>query len=69
MSGDGSIKIWDLSSPDNPYRSLNEHSKEVYSVDWNLTGKDTYVTGSWDNSIKVWAVGEDTSIETFDEHT
>jgi hypothetical protein len=45
---DGSLKIWyfinliykrDVNSMDNPQKSFEEHSKEVYSVDWNVQGK------------------------------
>eukprot|EP00164_Ancoracysta_twista_P009899 GFYU01014777.1.p1 GENE.GFYU01014777.1~~GFYU01014777.1.p1 ORF type:complete len:314 (-),score=73.51 GFYU01014777.1:17-958(-) len=67
-SGDGSIKLWDLSSPANPARSFQEHSREVYSVDWNLVSKDTFVSGSWDESIKVWNPNNHMSLTTYREH-
>ena len=38
VSGDGSVKVWDLEALDNPLRSLHEHENEAYSVDWNLQG-------------------------------
>ena len=51
--GDGSVKLWDLGSPGFPLMSWQEHQAEVYSVDWNLITKDTFVTGSWDDTIKL----------------
>ncbi len=27
---------------------------QAYSVDWNLVSKDTFISGSWDNTIKLW---------------
>ncbi len=41
VSGDGSVKLWDVHSPGNPLRSFEEHTREVYAVDWNLVQKDT----------------------------
>ena len=69
-SGDGSVKIFDSNAPDDSAQvsSLEEHSKEVNSVDFNLVGKDRFVTGSWDNSVKLWAVDDLHSLETYDEH-
>jgi len=40
--GDGSIKLWDSLAPSGrPIQLLREHTKEVYSVDWNLVAKGT----------------------------
>lgn len=69
VSGDGTIKVWDTSSVDNPRKSYEEHSKEIYSVDYNLVGKETFITGSWDNTIKLWSLPEDVSLQTYDEHS
>jgi len=53
-SADGSIKMWDLNARDGfPIRNWHEHSQEVSSVDWNLASKDTFISSSWDNTIKV----------------
>lgn len=30
-----------------------EHKAEAASVDWNLVAKDTFVSASWDSTIKV----------------
>lgn len=47
------VKLWELRSNMNPLRSYNEHKAEVYSVDWNPVSKELFVSGSWDNTIKV----------------
>ena len=58
-SGDGSIKVWDLSAPPgaNPLRSLEEHTHEVYCVTWQLGGRrDGLLSASWDDTVKLWCV-------------
>ncbi|KAL2913915.1 peroxisomal targeting signal 2 receptor [Polyrhizophydium stewartii] len=85
-SGDGSIKLWDLSLPvrlrmpvppeyvllsaarDFPVRNWAEHKREVFTVNWNLVRKDTFITGSWDYSIKMWNPEMPNSIRTWQEH-
>lgn len=47
------VKLWELRSNMNPLRSYNEHKAEVYSVDWNPVSKELFVSGSWDNTVKV----------------
>jgi peroxin-7 len=38
--GDGSLKIWDIQARGGrPLQNYHEHTKEVYSVDWNLISK------------------------------
>lgn len=69
--GDGSVRIVDLSAPPGPasvLRSYQEHKAEVYSVDWNLVHKHTFVTGSWDHSLKVWDPQLLHAISTLHEH-
>ncbi|EFC44384.1 predicted protein [Naegleria gruberi] len=73
-SGDGSIKVFDTTTASGgegaPVMNFAEHSKEVYSVDYNTVNKDCFVSGSWDNTIKLWNLsgGNGSSMETFDEH-
>eukprot|EP01047_Picozoa_sp_COSAG01_P079879 COSAG01_NODE_15319_length_1350_cov_1.040767_3_plen_152_part_00 len=62
--GDGSVKLWDLQSPGFPLMSWEEHTQEVYAVDWNLITKDQFATGSWDDTIKLWSPESPTSIGT-----
>ncbi|PRP84768.1 WD40 repeat-containing protein [Planoprotostelium fungivorum] len=73
VSGDGSIKIWDMSrgGPDGrfPVRSYQEHGGEVHSIDWNPINRRTFITGSWDESIKLWdPMAMQGSVQTFKEH-
>ncbi|KAJ3102715.1 hypothetical protein HDU97_000328 [Phlyctochytrium planicorne] len=68
-TGDGSVKLWDLSLADFPVRNWQEHSREVFSVSWNLRKKDTFLTGSWDQTIKLWNPELPQSLRTFHEHT
>ncbi|CAI5986710.1 unnamed protein product [Closterium sp. NIES-64] len=70
-SGDGSVKIWDLAFPpaSNPIRSLEEHIREVQSVDWNVVRRDSFLSSSWDDTIKLWALESGQSLRTFREHT
>lgn len=51
--GDGSIKLWDTTLPDYPVRNYREHTKEVFSVNWNLVDKQLFLSSSWDNTVKL----------------
>ncbi|ORX60867.1 WD40 repeat-like protein [Piromyces finnis] len=67
-SGDGSIKLWDLTLADYPIRNWAEHTREVFCVHWNLVKKDTFITGSWDQTIKIWNPEIPHSLQTYKEH-
>ncbi|WFD25840.1 peroxisomal targeting signal 2 receptor [Malassezia nana] len=67
-SGDGSIKLWDISLDDHPIRNWMEHSREVFSVDWNNIQKDLFASSSWDGSVKIWSPERPTSIQTLGAH-
>lgn len=56
-SGDGSIKLFDITVADFPIRSWHEHKREVFSVHWNLVSKDTFCSSSWDGTVKVVCPG------------
>lgn len=52
--GDGSVKLFDTKSQgEDPVSEWNEHGREVYSVAYNLITKDTFVSSSWDGTIKI----------------
>ncbi|KXS13201.1 WD40 repeat-like protein [Gonapodya prolifera JEL478] len=69
-SGDGSIKLFDTGVPDPfPIANWREHSREVFSVSWNQVKKDTFVSSSWDHTVKVWNPTHPRSLLTFSEHT
>lgn len=63
-SGDGSVKLFDLTVPQFPVMNYKEHQREVFSVNWNLVDKVNFVTLSWDGTIKVWAPNRQQSLLT-----
>ncbi|WVR03084.1 hypothetical protein IAU60_000073 [Kwoniella sp. DSM 27419] len=67
--GDGSVKMFDTTLEGSPVRSWHEHSGEVVSADWNNINKDMFVTGSWDQTVKIWTLGRVTSLLTLSAHT
>jgi len=67
-SGDGSIKLWDVMLNDLPIRAWQEHSREVFSVNWSNLKKDTFVSSSWDGNVKLWTPDRPRSITTLNAH-
>lgn len=51
--GDGSIKLFDLGVDNYPVMNYHEHKRETFSVFWNQTTKDTFVSSSWDGTVKI----------------
>lgn len=47
-----------------PLRVFHEHTKEVFSVNWNLVEKHLFCSASWDGSIKIWNPDRAHSIAT-----
>ena len=75
--GDGSIKLWDVTLDDHPIRNWHEHSREVFSVDWNNIQKELFASASWDGSVKIvsrmlltyqWTPERPASIQTIMAH-
>lgn len=69
-SGDGSLQLWSLTDGvKKPVKVYKEHTKEVYCVHWNQTRtSDTFLSGSWDHSIKHWDPIRSHSLATFIGH-
>ncbi|KAJ1646365.1 peroxisomal targeting signal 2 receptor [Coemansia erecta] len=67
-SGDGSIKLWDITLPSHPVASWKEHQREVMSIEWNFVAKSTFLSSSWDGSIKLWNPSAPQSLRTFNDH-
>lgn len=63
-SGDGSIKIFDITVPNFPVMNYREHTKEVFSVNWNLVDKSNFVSASWDGTMKIWSPQRQESLLT-----
>ncbi|CAD6445781.1 11eb2ef0-9ac7-4347-a35b-7c86b476df99 [Sclerotinia trifoliorum] len=68
--GDGSVKLFDtaLNEPF-PVGNFHEHSREVFAVHWNLVSKDTFVSSSWDGTIKLWNPNRQSSLLTLPTHS
>ncbi|KAK0735752.1 WD40-repeat-containing domain protein [Apiosordaria backusii] len=62
--GDGSIKLFDLNVPDFPVMNFHEHKRETFSVCWNPVTKDTFLSSSWDGTIKIWSPTRPSSLKT-----
>ncbi|KAL5151085.1 Peroxisome biogenesis protein 7 [Glycine soja] len=67
---DGSVKLYDLALPptSNPIRSFQEHTREVHSADYNPVRRDSFLSSSWDDTVKLWTLDRPTSVRTFKEH-
>ena len=51
--GDGSIKLFDMGVNDFPVMNFHEHKREAFSVSWNPITKDTFLSSSWDGTVKL----------------
>lgn len=78
-NGDGGVQLWDANASDShssyiaynkPKQCYREHSKEVCCVDWNyFPSNPSFLSGSWDCTIKYWNPDYLTSISTYESHT
>ncbi|EGU84297.1 hypothetical protein FOXB_05254 [Fusarium oxysporum f. sp. conglutinans Fo5176] len=62
--GDGSLKLFDLGIDDFPVMNFHEHKRETFSVCWNPITKDTFLSSSWDGTVKIWSPTRNHSIKT-----
>lgn len=63
-SGDGSIKLFDITVGEFPVMNWKEHTREVFSINWNLVDKLSFVSASWDGTMKVWSPQRNESLLT-----
>lgn len=42
---------------------------QVYCLSWNLVKRNVFLSGSWDDTIKLWDMNSPASLATFKEHT
>lgn len=78
-SQDGGVQLWDVNSDDShssyiaynkPKQCYREHSKEVCCVDWSYFHSNTsFLSGSWDCTIKNWHPDYIISLHTYESHT
>lgn len=77
--GDGGIQLWEIDSNSNdlpstisgynkPTSSYYEHTEEVCSVCWS-SQNPSFLSSSWDGSIKWWNPEYSQSLQTFTDHT
>ncbi|KAK3390914.1 peroxisome biogenesis factor 7 [Podospora didyma] len=62
--GDGSLKLFDLAVEQFPVMNFHEHKREAFSVCWNPITKDTFISSSWDGTVKLWSPTRNASITT-----
>ncbi|KZV65186.1 WD40 repeat-like protein [Peniophora sp. CONT] len=67
-SGDGSIKLWDVTLNDLPIRAWHEHSREVFGIDWSNVNKAQFASCSWDGNVKIWTPELQRSLTTVHAH-
>ncbi|KAI9653780.1 MAG: peroxisomal targeting signal 2 receptor [Alyxoria varia] len=68
-SGDGSVRLFDLTVPNHPVRVWTSHSREVYSVHWNLLSKTTFLSSSWDGRVNIHDPAREDPITVLPTHT
>lgn len=54
--GDGSLRLFDIKLKDYLVAIFKEHSREVFSCNWNMIQKQLFVSSSWDGKVKVWSL-------------
>ncbi|PHH69021.1 hypothetical protein CDD82_123 [Ophiocordyceps australis] len=62
--GDGSLKLFDLAVDDFPVMNFHEHKREAFSACWSPITKDTFLSSSWDGTLKIWSPTRNTSLKT-----
>ncbi|RKO97225.1 hypothetical protein CXG81DRAFT_21406 [Caulochytrium protostelioides] len=54
-SADGTLKIWDMTRPDNAARSFTPHGgAKVACVAWNPSEPTVILSGGYDKTVRVW---------------
>lgn len=53
--GDGTLRLFDIKLQKYPIAIFKEHQREVLSCNWNLVSKQSFVSSSWDGTVKIWS--------------
>ncbi|RUS75689.1 hypothetical protein EGW08_016555 [Elysia chlorotica] len=56
VSGDGTLRLWDMRKPDNCVRLIHAHEGEILSSDWCKYDQNIVFSGGVDGIIKSWDV-------------
>ena len=57
-------------SADPPSLRYEQHAwAQVYCLSWNMVRRNVFLSGSWDDTIKLWDLAHPASLATFKEHT
>lgn len=69
--GDGSLKLYNVAAPPtaNPLASFAEHTREVASLSWNVVDRHLLLSGSWDDSVRLWDAAAPRPLATFAGHS
>ncbi|AET39314.1 Pex7p Ecym_4249 [Eremothecium cymbalariae DBVPG len=62
--GDGSLRLFDINLQKYPVAIFQEHEREVFSCNWNLIDKQTFLSSSWDGTVKIWSPARKQSLRT-----
>ncbi|XP_015759959.1 PREDICTED: peroxisomal targeting signal 2 receptor-like [Acropora digitifera] len=54
VSGDNTLKIWDISAPPHAQQTIRAHNGEVLTCDWARYDPNLVFTGSVDKRIRGW---------------
>ncbi|KAH3668937.1 hypothetical protein OGAPHI_002692 [Ogataea philodendri] len=63
-AGDGSISLFDITLQQFPIQKYQEHTREVFSVYWNMVDKSIFCSSSWDGTVKIWSPNRNQSMLT-----
>jgi len=67
--GDGSVKLFDLGVSEFPVAGWQEHGREAFSVHWNLVDKTSFLSSSWDGTVKIYHPERKASVCTLPTHS
>lgn len=69
--GDGYVRVYDVARPAgaNPVRAYRGHAHEVASLSWNQVRHDSFLSASWDDTVKLWTLDRPAPLAEYRGHT